>query len=310
MWPSESSSERDVTVAPGTMAAWRRTRSPSRSAAGCSTSATGTSSTGASPATRTASRRSSSTAVRARPMRRGSQMFDPARYRIVQFDQRQCGRSTPHGVGAGRRPADEHDGPPRRRHRAAARRTSASSAGWCGAGRGGRCSASCTPRRTRPASARWCSSASSGRHATTSSGSPARWAGCSRRSGSASATPCRPPTATATWRRRTPGCCRIPTRPSTVRPPRRGASGRTPTWRPCPGTPTTTRFDDAGVPPLLRPPRHPLLEQRLLRRGRPGAARRASPRRHPDRHDQRAARHQRPARTPRGSWPRRCPTPS
>src|SRR5688572_16201051 len=28
-------------------------------------------------------------------MRRGSQMFDPARYLIVQFDQRQCGASTP-----------------------------------------------------------------------------------------------------------------------------------------------------------------------------------------------------------------------
>ena len=29
------------------------------------------------------------------PMTRGSRMFDPARYRIVQFDQRQCGSSTP-----------------------------------------------------------------------------------------------------------------------------------------------------------------------------------------------------------------------
>ena len=25
-------------------------------------------------------------------------LFDPARYRIVQFDQRQCGRSTPHAA--------------------------------------------------------------------------------------------------------------------------------------------------------------------------------------------------------------------
>jgi len=32
------------------------------------------------------------------PMPRGSRMFDPAAYLIVQFDQRQCGRSTPHAA--------------------------------------------------------------------------------------------------------------------------------------------------------------------------------------------------------------------
>lgn len=32
------------------------------------------------------------------PMSRGSRMFDPAAYLIVQFDQRQCGRSTPHAA--------------------------------------------------------------------------------------------------------------------------------------------------------------------------------------------------------------------
>ena len=58
---------------------------------------TATSSTGRSAATRTASPPSSSTAGRARGARPGSAgYFDPDRYRVVLFDQRGCGRSTPH----------------------------------------------------------------------------------------------------------------------------------------------------------------------------------------------------------------------
>ena len=45
--------------------------------------------------------------------------FDPGRYRLVQFDQRGCGRSTPHAGDLVDRPVDEHDPPPDRRHRAA-----------------------------------------------------------------------------------------------------------------------------------------------------------------------------------------------
>ena len=42
--------------------------------------------------------------------------FDPRRYRIVLFDQRGCGQSTPHAE-----PRRQHHLGPRRRHRAAAR---------------------------------------------------------------------------------------------------------------------------------------------------------------------------------------------
>ena len=47
--------------------------------------------------------------------------FDPDRYRLVQLDQRGCGRSTPHAGDLVDRPRDEHDPPPDRRHRAAPR---------------------------------------------------------------------------------------------------------------------------------------------------------------------------------------------
>ena len=69
-----------------------------------------------------------------------------------------------HAVRARRRPVDEHDGPPRSPTSSGCATTSASSAGWCGVGRGGRSSGWCTPRRIPPGSARWCSSAWSGRH--------------------------------------------------------------------------------------------------------------------------------------------------
>ena len=47
--------------------------------------------------------------------------FDPAAYRIVLFDQRGCGRSTPQRRRPGHRPRGQHDVAPGRRHRAAAR---------------------------------------------------------------------------------------------------------------------------------------------------------------------------------------------
>ena len=60
-------------------------------------SETATSSTGRPAATRTESRPSSSTAVPA-PAARPCfcTLFDPSAYRVVLFDQRNCGRSTPH----------------------------------------------------------------------------------------------------------------------------------------------------------------------------------------------------------------------
>ena len=219
----------------------RPTPSPIRSTAACSTSATAIASTGerghGEPGGKP--RRASSTAARRGLMPRGSRMFDPARY--LDRPVRPAPVRGEHAVGVrpGRRPGDEHDGPPRRRHRAAAR--APRHRALAGVGRVVGDAARLRVRRGVPdrVSARWSSSASSGRPAPTSSGSRARWAGCSRRSGSASATPCRPPTVTATWPRRTPGCSRTPIRPCTDRRPWRGASGRTPTWRPRPGTPTT-----------------------------------------------------------------------
>ena len=68
----------------------------SRTTMACSTSATATASTGRSAATRTASRPSSCTVARAPGAGRSRRFFDPAAYRIVLFDQRGCGRSTPH----------------------------------------------------------------------------------------------------------------------------------------------------------------------------------------------------------------------
>ena len=57
---------------------------------------TATASTGRRAATRTASRQSWSTAALGPGARRGERrLFDPTAYRIVLFDQRGCGRSTP-----------------------------------------------------------------------------------------------------------------------------------------------------------------------------------------------------------------------
>ncbi len=74
-----------------------RSRRSSHTRRGCSTSATGSRSTGRRPATRTASPRSRSMAAPAAGAHRaGARWFDPDRYRLVQLDQRGCGRSTPH----------------------------------------------------------------------------------------------------------------------------------------------------------------------------------------------------------------------
>ena len=62
--------------------------------------------------------------------------FDPAHYRVVLFDQRGCGRSTPE-----RQRREQHHLGPRRRHRAHPRRSSASSAGRCSAAPGAPASA-------------------------------------------------------------------------------------------------------------------------------------------------------------------------
>ena len=59
-------------------------------------------------------------------------LFDPAAYRIVLFDQRGCGRSTPH-AGPRHRPERQHDPRPDRRHRGAAR--AAGHRGLAGVGR-------------------------------------------------------------------------------------------------------------------------------------------------------------------------------
>ena len=99
-----------------------RSRRSSHTHRGCSTSATASRSIGRRPATRTASPRSRSMAdpaAAAQPGRR--RWFDPDRYRLVQLDQRGCGRSTPHAGDLDDRPVDQHDPPPDRRHRAAAR---------------------------------------------------------------------------------------------------------------------------------------------------------------------------------------------
>ena len=61
-------------------------------------SATGTRCTSSSAERPTACRRYSCTAGRAADARRGTgRFFDPARYRVVLFDQRGCGRSAPRG---------------------------------------------------------------------------------------------------------------------------------------------------------------------------------------------------------------------
>ena len=80
-------------------------------------------------------------------------MFDPAAYRIVLFDQRNCGRSTPH--------ASEPDIDLRAnttQHLVAdmerCASTWTSTDGWCGAGRGAARWPSPTPRRTPTGSRR------------------------------------------------------------------------------------------------------------------------------------------------------------
>ncbi|HEY0695247.1 MAG TPA: hypothetical protein VGD71_40195 [Kribbella sp.] len=72
---------------------------------------------------------------RSTPVQR--RLFDPAAYRIVLFDQRGCGRSTPAGDVAGRGPVGEHDVASGGGYGGTAR-TWGSSAGSCSAARGGR----------------------------------------------------------------------------------------------------------------------------------------------------------------------------
>ena len=73
-------------------------------------------------------------------MRRGSQMFDPARYLHRPVRPAPVRSEHPVGVGPRRRPDDEHDGRTSSPTSSGCASTSASSAGSCGAGRGGRCS--------------------------------------------------------------------------------------------------------------------------------------------------------------------------
>ena len=108
-----------------------------------------------------------------------------------------------------------------------------------------------------------------------SNGSPARWGACSLASGRRSATSCLPPSATATSRPRMPGCCTTPTRRCANARRSAGASGRTRTSRRSRATCTTTATT-TPVPAVLRSPRHPLLGQCGVPRGRPAAC--ATPR--------------------------------
>ena len=265
--------------------------------AGCSTSATATTSTGRSPGTPTASRRSSCTAGRARRCRRAPGGCS------TRSGTSSCS-STSASAGAARRTPPSRWStcrrtrrPPGRRHGAAARAPRHRPLAGVGRFVGHAARPGLRRAATRTTGQRamvLVSVVGSSRadvelgHAGDGQGLPGAVGALPRRRAARAI-------ATAISPRRTPGCCRTPIRPSTSRRPSRGASGRTPTSPPCPATPRPPLRGPA-VPAVLRPARHALLEQRLLRpRGR-GAARRPPAGRHPRRDDQRSARHQRTAR--------------
>ena len=92
--------EQPVSGPPTSTRSSTRRSSPTRAA--CCSSATATGSTGSRAATPRASRSCSCTAGPGAARRRWHRrFFDPEKYRIVLFDQRGCGRSTPHAAGPG-----------------------------------------------------------------------------------------------------------------------------------------------------------------------------------------------------------------
>ena len=132
-----------------------------------STSATATASIGSAAARRAASRWSSSTAApapAAAPTIAASSI--PARYDIFLFDQRGCGRSTPHASLEANTTWHLVDDIERLREHGRA-----SSAGWCSAAPGARRSRSLMPRPIPSASPSWCCAASSPSARPSSTGS-------------------------------------------------------------------------------------------------------------------------------------------
>ena len=98
-------------------------------------------------------------------------LLDPTRYRIVLFDQRGCGRSTPHAELE-----RQHHLAPRRRHRAAARASRHRALAGVRRLVGQRPSRSRTPRRIPSGSPSWCCAASSRCGGRSSTGSTRRGA--------------------------------------------------------------------------------------------------------------------------------------
>ena len=140
----------------------------------------------------------------------GRRLFDPGAIGSCSSTSAGCGRSTPHAsepdVDLSANTTPHLIGDCERSGRG-----SASTGGWCWAGRGAPPSGWPTRRRIRHGSARSSCSAWSARAGARSSGSRAMSGACFPGDGSGFATASHR-NATATWRRHTAACCTTPTR--------------------------------------------------------------------------------------------------
>ena len=153
-------------------------------------------------------------------------LFDPSAYRVVLFDQRNCGRSTPHASAPDTDLASNNDGESRRRHRADSRAPGYRAMAGDRAGRGAARWRSRMRRRIRVASRRlFCSASRLGAGKNSTGCFAAAYRFCSPNSGNGCALRCRLRCAMAISSRRTIGCCAIPTRRYAIKLRWRGARG-------------------------------------------------------------------------------------
>jgi pimeloyl-ACP methyl ester carboxylesterase len=168
---------------------------------------------------------------------RQRRLFDPAAYRIVLFDQRNCGRSTPHASDPATdlaRNTTAHllsDMELLRRHLGIEQ--------WLllGGSWGSILALAYAERHPERVSEIVLWGVTTGGTASSIGCSAAAWRPSSRRSGIASATLCLLPTGTVIWWKSTTGCCAIPILRSAGTPRTNGACGslRRPSGHPCRG---------------------------------------------------------------------------
>ena len=172
-----------------------------------------------------------------------TELFNPAVYRVVLFDQRGCGRSKPSAA----RTVDALNANTTR-HLIAdieslRRSTLRSTVGSCWGLPGVRCSGSRTLRCIRGRSASWFSSRSSRGRSARSSGPRGEWLGSSPRSGSAFRPGFRIASGTAISAPPITGCCLTPIRPCTSGRRGTGATGMTGRCA-LPGQAPSRRYED------------------------------------------------------------------